>query len=416
MVTKANIGSLSVVVPAALDTNEGLAEVQAGRPAAGLPLLERALGTDPANAIFLQNVAYAQRRLGRTTLAVADYRRAVASDPTNYPAANDLGVLLADQGHAAAAVAALRIAVGAGPDYPLARFNLGVVLDRQGVTHALESEGDRAQAIRMDPGLADNAPVPQFDNGTVITELDLARPPPPGWHFAVVERVSPGAAAGLALLVLLVGLGRELAQGKAADKAEERLLERADESASESRHRWMRRRTTAVVATIATVAVLTWPLASSTGATWEGDALLAGAVLVLVAVYVRIHLVVSRPAETPLRHHTSVPPLGIAALAVFAHLAFAPLPVAEAHEESHRHRRWMAPLVIGVFGVGLLAIGRLTEVPSARAFGAAALVITSSALLPIAPSDGAYLGGRLPAMAASGALLIVSSLLFLGVL
>jgi cellulose synthase operon protein C len=416
MVTKANIGSLSVVVPAALDTNEGLAEVQAGRPAAGLPLLERALGTDPGNAILLQNVAYAQRRLGRTTLAVADYRRAVASDPTNYPAANDLGVLLADQGHAAAAVAALRIAVGAGPDYPLARFNLGVVLDRQGVTHALESEGDRAQAIRMDPGLADNAPVPQFDNGTVITELDLARPPPPGWHFTVVERVSPGAAAGLALLVLLVGLGRELAQGKAADKAEERLLERADESASESRHRWMRRRTTAVVATIATVAVLTWPLASSTGATWEGDALLAGAVLVLVAVYVRIHLVVSRPAGTPLRHHTSVSPLGIAALAVFAHLAFAPLPVAEAHEESHRHRRWMAPLVIGVSGVGLLAIGRLTEVPSARAFGAAALVITSSALLPIAPSDGAYLGGRLPAMAASGALLIVSSLLFLGVL
>jgi hypothetical protein len=112
----------------------------------------------------------------------------------------------------------------------------------------------------------------------------------------------------------------------------------------------MRRRTTAVVATIATVAVLTWPLASSTGATWEGDALLAGAVLVLVAVYVRIHLIVSRPAGTPLRHHTSLPPLGIAALAVFAHLAFAPLPVAEAHEESHRHRRWMAPLVIGVSG------------------------------------------------------------------
>jgi hypothetical protein len=61
-------------------------------------------------------------------------------------------------------------------------------------------------------------------------------------------------------------------------------------------------------------------------------------------------------------------------------------------------------------------IGRLTGVPFARAFGSAALVITSSALLPIEPSDGAYLGGRLPAMLASVALLIVSSLLFLGVL
>ena len=410
------VGTLAVVVPAALDTNEGLADVQAGHAGAGLVLLHHALATDPGSATFLQNVAYAERRLGRTAPAVAAYRRAVASDPTNYPAANDLGVLLADQGKPAAAVAVLRGAVGAGPDYALARFNLGVVLARQGMMHALESDGDRAQAIRIDPGMADDAPVPQFDNGTVITELDLARPPPPGWHFATVERVSPGAAAGLALLVLLVGLGRELVRDKAADEVEERLLERADRAASGTRHRWMRRRTRAVVATVATVVVLTWPLSTSAGATGEADALLAAAVLVLVAVYVRVHLVVGRPAETPLRHHSSVPPLGIAAMAAVVHLAFAPLPVAEAHEERHRHRRWMAPLVIGVTGVGLLIIGRVTAVPSARAFGAAALVITSSALLPIAPSDGAYLGGRLPAMLASGALLIVSSLLFLRIL
>ena len=51
MVTKANVGAPSVEVPAALDTNEGLAEVQAGRPAAGLPLLEHALVTDPGNAV-----------------------------------------------------------------------------------------------------------------------------------------------------------------------------------------------------------------------------------------------------------------------------------------------------------------------------------------------------------------------------
>ena len=170
------------------------------------------------------------------------------------------------------------------------------------------------------------------------------------------------------------------------------------------------------MATIATVAVLTWPLATSGGATWEADTLLAAAVLLMVAVYMRIHLVLSRPAETQLRHQTTVPPLGMPPWPRYAHLAFAPLPVAEAQEDHHRHRRWMAPLVIGVTGVCLLIIGRLTEVPSARAFGAAALVITSSALLPIAPSDGAYLEGRLPALMASGALLIVSSLLLLGVL
>ena len=76
------------------------------------------------------------------------------------------------------------------------------------------------------------------------------------------------------------------------------------------------------MATIATVAVLTWPLATSGGATWEADALLAAAVLLMVAVYMRIHLVLSRPAETPLRHQTTVPPLGIAAMAAVADLAF----------------------------------------------------------------------------------------------
>jgi tetratricopeptide (TPR) repeat protein len=406
----------SVVVPAAIDTDEGLADVQAGRPRAGFTLLRRVLATDPGNAVFLQNLAYAERRAGERDAALRDYRKAVAADPTNYPAANDLGVLLAEQGHPVAAVRALRDAVGAGPGYALSRFNLGVVLATQGVGHILEAQGDEAQAIRMDPGLADQAPLPQFDDSTVFTTLDLARPPPPGWHFAEAEKVSPGAAAGVALLVLLIALGRELARDKTVDKIEELVIERSDGTPSRRKRRWSRWRPAPVIAALATAAVLTWPLAASNGSTWTEVLVLAAAVVLLVATYMRVHHIVSRPADTPLRHHTWIPPMGVAGAAAVAHLAFAPLPVAEPQEELHRRRRWMAPLVIGVAGVVLLLIAKFTDVPLAKAFGSAALVITSSALLPVEPSDGAYLGGRLVALAASVTLLIVSSLLFLGIL
>jgi len=409
-------GDLLVEVPTALDTNEGLADVQAGHPGSGLPYLRDALRADPGNPVFLQNAAYGERREGDLRAAVADYELALAADPTNYPAANDLGVLLADQGRTGAAASALRQAVGAGPRYALARFNLGVALGEEGPVHLLEADGDRAAAVRLDPSLANAAPVPQFDDGTVLTTLDLARPPPPGWHFAEAETVSPGAVASLGLLVLLAGLGAELARDKAAEKVEERVLERAADDGPDRPRWWSRFRPRAIVAAAVTAAVLTWPLASSAGATWTADALLALAVVLLVAAYMRIHLIIGRSASSPLRHETWVPPLGVAVIAAAAHLGFAPLPVAEAREESHRRRRWMAPLIIGVTGVTLLLISRLTGAPSARAFGSAALVIASSALIPVGPSDGAYLGRRLPALLGSLTLLAVSSLLFLGVL
>lgn len=407
---------LPVEVPAALDTNQGLAEVQAGRPRAGLPDLQAALHTDPDNPVFLQNVAYADRRVGATAAAATDYRLALTADPTNYPAANDLGVLLADQGRLAPAATALRLAVAAGPQDALARFNLGVVLSREGPGHVLEAEGDFGAAARMDPSLAATAPLPRFDDGTVLTTLDLSRPPPPGWHFGEAETDSPEAAASLALLVLLVGLGRELARDKVAEKAEERVLDRAGSSPRRRRRWWSTWRPGPVLAAAFTAAALTWPLASSTGATWTDDVLLAVAVLLMVAVYMRIHLIVSRSAASPLRHHTWVPPLGVASVAAVVHLAFAPLPVAEPREEHHRRRRWMPPLVLGATGVLLLVIARVTGVPAAKAFGSAALVITSSALIPVEPSDGAYLGGRLPALLASVTMLAVSTLLFVGIL
>ena len=412
----------NLYVPAAVDTNEGLADVQSGRHATGVVLLRRALATDPLNPLFLQNLAYAERRQGHYTAAVSDYRRALTADPSNYPAANDLGVLLAREGRLDSAAAVLRSAVSAGPDYALARYNLGVVLGQQGPGHLVEAEGDRAAAVRMDHGLAEDAPVTRFDDGTVFTTLDVSRPPPPGWHFAEVQGIAPAAGGGAALVVVLLGLARELATEKGADRAEEKALERLSQTEERRRRlgrwwsRWSGWKPAPVLAAVATAAVLIWPLASSDGAMWEEEALLAAAALALVAAYTRVHHWTLRRALVPIRHHSWVPGLTVAAAAAAAHLPFTPLPVAEPTEEEHRRRRWLAPATLGSAAVTLLILGRLTGVPSARAFGAAALVMTSSALLPVAPCDGAYVRRRSATLVAGAAVLAVSVLLILHVL
>ena len=79
-------------------------------------------------------------------------------------------------------------------------------------------------------------------------------------------------------------------------------------------------------------------------------------------------------------------------------------------------RRWLAPLALGALAAALLVVGRVTRVPSALAFGSAALVMTSAALIPVEPCDGAYVGSRRASLVATAALLGVSILLVLHVL
>jgi Flp pilus assembly protein TadD len=78
--------------------NEQLAlarvSLEAGRTAEALPMLEAALGLEPANAEGQNRLGIAYRRLGRFKDARAAYDRAIAADPSMPAPHRNLAVLL----------------------------------------------------------------------------------------------------------------------------------------------------------------------------------------------------------------------------------------------------------------------------------------------------------------------------------
>jgi hypothetical protein len=79
---------------------------------------------------------------------------------------------------------------------------------------------------------------------------------------------------------------------------------------------------------------------------------------------------------------------------------WAPLPVAQTDTES-RHVHLAAPLALAALSLALFIEFAWLDVPLTGAFAVAALIMTSSTLLPIKPLDGANLGGA-GAVAAAG--------------
>jgi hypothetical protein len=253
-----------------------------------------------------------------------------------------------------------------------------------------------------------------FDSDPYVTTLDLSKPLPPRWAFVQSEERAPVAASALVVLLLLVQLGRVVAVDTAGGKAGERWLRTSPTS------RWaivraLDRRLTPAVAIVATAVLFVWPLTTAGGASVIDALLLAGGVLALLALYLRVRGAAAARRGSSVRHVTWTPAVAFSAVATALGFAWAPLPVAERPDRASPVHR-LGPIALGVAGVLLLVLGRWTGVPMTRSLGAAAVVMTSSAMIPVEPYDGAFVRSRAAGLLAAGALLALGILLFLGVL
>jgi len=397
--------------PEVLHNNEALVRIQLGSAAAALVSLRRALDADPLNPIFLQNRGFALRKLGRLDASAAAYQAALTSDPTLYPAWNDLGVVLARQGRLERAVAAFRRAVGAEPSYALGWFNLGVALERRGLRHAVAAEGAYGRAFRADPDLRGHARTFVPDDDTYFTTLDLSRPLPPKWEFARAQERTPVAVAGLAL-ALLFGLqfGRTaLTPGLGRDAR--RWLELGRDALAKLPGVFTS--VTAWAAVGVTLIVFLLPLLRSGEATLASVLLLGLGVLALVAVVLRSRVLVARRAGITVRQRGWTPGMAVGLGAAAFGLGWAPLPVVES-DRPVPAVHWIGPLTMGVAALGLLALGVGLEVPTTRALGTAALVMTASLLTPLEPLDGGYVAKGAAGLAAGLAVLAAAVFFLLG--
>jgi tetratricopeptide (TPR) repeat protein len=397
--------------PEVLDNNQALVEIRVGNPRAALQAIRRAVQADPLNPIFLQNLGLALQRLKLSGQAVAAYRAAVDSDPTMFPAWNDLGVVLAGQGRLREAAVAFRHAVGVRSDYALGWFNLGVALDRMGLRHTLASEGALARAFRADPDLRGRTRTFVADDDLYFTTLDLSKPLPPKWEFASTQERTPVAVVGLGL-ALLFGLqfGRT-AMAPGMGSQAKRWLELGRDSLARLPSALIS--TTAGIAVAATVAVFLLPLLRSPDRTFASALLLVLGVLALIVIVVRSRVLAARRAGVTLRQRGWTPGIVVGLGAAAAGLGWAPLPVVETDRPAPAVH-WIGPVVTGAAALCLLTLGVGLGVPTTKALGTAALVMTASLLTPIEPLDGSYVAKGPAGLAAGLALLGAAVFLLLG--
>jgi len=402
-----------LVRPEVLDSNEALVLAFLGRGKEALAAIERALAHDGENPIFLENKGLVLYRAGRLAAAERAYAASLASDPTIFPSANDLGVIRARQGRLEEAVKAFRRSIGAAPSYATAWFNLGLTLGRLGPAHLVESQGAFGRAFALDSGLRSHARELIFDADPFFTTLDLSKPLPPDWQYATSTKRAPVAVAAFVILLLLLRAGRALAMELLSGKAQEQALTRGGRGLA--RLSWLGRGLTPLIALAVTIGVVLWPLLGSGGASWPEVVAIGVGTLALAGLYLRVRARTAARSGVAVRHFTWAPALPLAIGATALGLGYAPLPPAEQGEE-RAAVRVAAVVALGAAAVGLLLLGRFTEVPLTRALGATALVMTASVLTPVEPLDGAFVVKGRAGMLVSLGLLAVAILLAVGVL
>jgi tetratricopeptide (TPR) repeat protein len=400
----------------AVENNLALAHIMLESGTRAVETATAAVGRDQQSPIFLQTLAYAYQSAGQLDASADTYRQALGFDTTLFPAANDLGVVLAKQGRSDDALTAFRRAVGANPDYALGWFNLGVHLSGMGPGHYLEAQGALGRAARLDPALRDADRQLVYDADPYYSGLDLSRPLPAEWRFVETQRRVPAALTVVIVLLLIGRLIWNLGLDQASGALGERMFGWTRNRAAGGRRSWLSALTRPfwpVVAILATVAVLLWPLWRSDRPAAEDVVILAVGVLVLVGVYVRSRLATARRAGTTVSHYTWLPAVGFGAAMGGVGLGFAPLPAATVPDEQ-RAVRWAGPAALAAVTVVLLALGWWSGLPAIRALGASAMVMMSSVLLPTKPFDGAYITRRLANILIFLAMLAVAAFLLLG--
>ncbi len=126
----------------------GLALVQSGRPAEGLPLLEDAVRRAPALLDGWINLGYARREAGQAREAADCYRRALRLQPRHRVAAMSLASILVDS-HDAEAEPLLRRLMAETPDAMLPLLKLHRLLRRRGDEAGLQELEQKAATLAL---------------------------------------------------------------------------------------------------------------------------------------------------------------------------------------------------------------------------------------------------------------------------
>ena len=368
--------------------NGAIASSALGRGRSANAMTAKAIETDPLSPVFLTTAAAVAARGGREDDAIRRNRAALAADPTMFPAANDLGVLLARAGRYDEAVAALRRAVGANEQYALGWFNLGVVLSKMGPLHLPAAQGSLGRAFTLAPVLRDRERVPTLDSRTYRSGLDLGRPLPPKWEFAESQKQAPAKTAGLAAILLIaLTLGRSLANTRSGREMAETWLGPFLRAIARVPIPGILRKP--VVALVATLAILLYPLARDPGGGLTAAIAGSAALALLVVVVVQVRAATARRHGDPAAQESWPPGVVFGAGTAIAGLTWAPLPVLREGAKARVH--WAAPLALALVAIPLVLFTAWLDVPLARAVATAALVMAASLLTPIKPVDGGAL-------------------------
>lgn len=408
-------------------------ELALGDPAAAQDWAAKAVARDPANPLFVEAQAEADRAAqaaneGDETAAtdaptpsssatddsdngesapevsgqgdlIAAYEAAVEADASLFSSWNNLGVALWHAGERSEAASAFAHAVDARPDYALGWFNLGSAwAEEPGVAAAIAAQGAFGRAARLDDELRNAEPHIAFDDIVYASNLDVSRLVPSGWAqagslgadrnpltFGLIAVVVLRAASALGVDAFFGSLTeRALRHGTGGDRG----------SSGPARGRWgvLRRRIRDLQPGWYWMAGL-----SAAGAWWLSDAHGWWAQVLAAAVIVGlfgIHLVVSRIAGdrlSPVVRTTSVPATALAGILTSVGVGFTPPPVVRDGRAPVRAVR-VAAVVLGVVAVLAFVVSRVTGAPVASVAAGASLLVASSTLVPVHPIDGALLG------------------------
>jgi tetratricopeptide (TPR) repeat protein len=387
--------------------------------------------SDPANAVYRLNIAWAARAAGNTSTAAAELGDAVALDPTLFPAANDLGVALAEAGDLVGARLAFETALAASPAYNLAAWNLGVLNLRDGPAGLPDAQRRLAAAIGEDPALR-TAPVTfrtdeqvyrfAFEPGTAP-----AQPAPVGRAYAAGAGVLAVAATAGALSRLVGALagGTSSALAGAADR-------RLTAARGTRRGRVVRRRVRRdvpaalraglpwVLAAVVTAVVIVWTAVTSDPATLPATVLVTGwAVLLAVVAHQAGHAVAAATLRGRVLPAHWTPGSIAALLLVPFGASTGPFPAERFRPAAGGRSMWFhaaGPLANGVVALLALALLVAWPAPAVRLAAQVQLAALAFALVPAHPLDGALLARRRPGAVAVAGLVIlgVSTALALG--
>lgn len=381
-----------------------------------------AAASDPANAVYRLNIAWAARAGGDTSTALRELGEAVTLDPTLFPAGNDLGVALAEAGDLAGARRALEGALAASPTYELASWNLGVLGLREGSASLPDAQRRLAAAIGADPALRTAPLTFRTDEQTYRFAFEPGaapvQPAPVGRAYAAGAAVlaivtTAGALARLAGALAggasdaLAGAGERRirgARGTPRGRALRRHLRQAAPAPLRAALPWL---LTSVVIAV----VIAWSATTSEPAMASATVLVTAWAVLLAAI---AHQVGHAVAAATIRgrvlpaHWT---PGSIAALVLVPFGASTgPFPAERFRPAGGGTSLWFhaaGPLANGI--VALLAVALLIAwpAPAIRLAAQVQLAALAFALVPAAPLDGAPLARRRPGVVAVAGLVIL---------